>query len=163
MQMRLSLMLNLSIKPDVLVLDEPTSGLDPVAKREVIKLLLEEVESRGVTVLISSHHLGDLERICDIIGIMAHGQMQSIHSLEEIKQQTRKLQAVFAQGAPPDFASWPEVLAVEQIGRVHYIVTKHYSESLLAKLRQAEPLVLEEMPLNLEDVFIYVAKEGFRK
>ena len=163
MQMRLTLMLSLSITPDVLVLDEPTSGLDPLAKREVLNLLLQEVESRGVTVLISSHHLGDLERICDTIGIMAQGQMKSIHSLEDIKLKMRKLQAVFPQGAPADLSSWPEVLAVENIGRVHYIVTKQYSDDLLAKLQQTAPLVLEEVPLSLEDMFIYAAKEGYRE
>jgi ABC-2 type transport system ATP-binding protein len=163
MQMRLTLMLSLSIRPDVLVLDEPTSGLDPLAKREVMNLLLEEVESRGVTVLISSHHLGDLERICDTIGIMAQGKMRSIHSLEEMKLSMRKLQAVFPQGEPADLASWPEVLAVEKMGRVHYIVTKQYSDDLLAKLHQTAPLVLEEVPLSLEDMFIYAAKEGYRQ
>ena len=163
MQMRLTLMLSLSIRPDVLVLDEPTSGLDPLAKREVMNLLLQEVESRGVTVLISSHHLGDLERICDTIGIMSQGQMKSVHSLEEMKLKIRKLQAVFPQGTPADLASWPEVLAVEQMGRVHYIVTKQYYDDLLAKLRQLEPLVLEEVPLSLEDMFIYAAKEGYQE
>ena len=163
MQMRLTLMLSLSIGSDVLVLDEPTSGLDPLAKREVMNLLLAEVESRGVTVLISSHHLGDLERMCDTIGIMSQGQMKSIHSLEEMKFSMRKLQAVFPQGAPAELASWPEVLAVEQMGRVHYIVTKQYSDDLLAKLQQTAPLVLEEVPLSLEDMFIYAAKEGYRQ
>lgn len=163
MQMRLTLMLSLSIGSDVLVLDEPTSGLDPLAKREVMNLLLAEVESRGVTVLISSHHLGDLERMCDTIGIMSQGQMKSIHSLEEMKLSMRKLQAVFPQGAPAELASWPEVLAVEQMGRVHYIVTKQYSDDLLAKLQQTAPLVLEEVPLSLEDMFIYAAKEGYRQ
>lgn len=163
MQMRLTLMLSLSIRPDILVLDEPTSGLDPLAKREVINLLLQEVESRDVTVLISSHHLGDLERICDTIGIMSQGQMKSIHSLEEMKLQIRKLQAVFPQGTPADLASWPEVLAVEKMGRVHYIITKQYCADLLAKLNQAQPLVLEEVPLSLEDMFIYAAKEGYRQ
>lgn len=163
MQMRLTLMLSLSIGSDVLVLDEPTSGLDPLAKREVMNLLLAEVESRGVTVLISSHHLGDLERMCDTIGIMSQGQMKSVHSLEEMKLSMRKLQAVFPQGVPVDIASWPEVLAVEQMGRVHYIVTKQYSDDLLAKLQQTAPLVLEEVPLSLEDMFIYAAKEGYRQ
>lgn len=163
MQMRLTLMLSLSIKPQVLVLDEPTSGLDPLAKRQVMNLLLQEVESRGVTMLISSHHLGDLERICDTIGIMADGEMKSVHSMEKMKLNMRKLQLVFAQGAPADLATWPEVLAVETVGRVHYVVTKQYSDDLLAKLRQAKPLVLEEVPLGLEDMFIYAVKEGYRE
>lgn len=159
MQMRLALMLSLSIQPAVLVLDEPTSGLDPLVKREAMNLILQEVESRAVTVLISSHHLSDLERICDTIGIIASGRMKAVHSLVELKQKMRKLQLVFSQDAPADLTAWPEVLAVEKVGRIHHIITKQYSEKLLNKLRQMRPLVLEEIPLELEDMFIYAAKE----
>jgi ABC-2 type transport system ATP-binding protein len=162
MQMRLTLMLSLSIWPQVLILDEPTSGLDPIAKRDVTNLLLEEVESRGVTILISSHHLGDLERICDTIGIIAAGEMKANHSLEEMKTKMRKLQVVYSGAAPTDLAQWPEVLAVESVGRVHYVVTKQYGEALLGRLRQTKPLLMEEMPLGLEDMFIYAAKEGYQ-
>lgn len=162
MQMRLALMLALSQRPQLLVLDEPTSGLDPLAKREVMKLLVQEVESRALTVLISSHHLGDLERICDTIGVISRGEMRAVHTLTEMKVNMRKLQLVFPQGFPAELASWPEVLAVETVGRVNYIVTKQYSEELLGRLRQLKPLVLEEVSLGLEDMFIYAAKEGYR-
>ena len=162
MQMRLTLMLSLSIFPQVLILDEPTSGLDPIAKRSVTNLLLEEVESRGVAILISSHHLGDLERICDTIGIMAQGEIISSHSLEEMKANMRKLQVVFSHGAPTDLTAWPEVLSVEAVGRIHYIVTKNYGDGLMAKLQGLKPLLIEEMPLALEDMFIYAAGEGYQ-
>ena len=92
MQMRLALMLNLCHHPEVLILDEPTSGLDPVAKRNFIKILMQEVEERKTTVFISSHHLSDLERICDTIAVIKKGRIQYINSLEEMKSNIRKPQ-----------------------------------------------------------------------
>lgn len=86
MKMRLALGLNLSIQPEVLVLDEPTSGLDPLVKREVTNLLLQEVEERGTTIFISSHHLSDLERICDSIAIIQAGEIRYVNSLEGMKK-----------------------------------------------------------------------------
>lgn len=56
MKMRVSLMLNLSIYPEILILDEPTSGLDPIIKRKLINILLEEVSERNTTIFIASHH-----------------------------------------------------------------------------------------------------------
>ena len=162
MQMRLALALNLSIYPQVLLLDEPTSGLDPVAKKEVTNLLLEEVETRGVTIFISSHHLGDLERICDSIGIIRNGEIVYVNSLEQMKRNIKKLQVVFREDPPEDINQWPEIMWVEKIGRVHYLVTKEYPVGLENRLRGTEPLLLEEVGLSLEDMFIYSTKEGLK-
>ncbi|MFT5873047.1 MAG: ABC-2 type transport system ATP-binding protein [Clostridium sp.] len=55
MKMRTSILLNISINPDILILDEPTSGLDPIIKKEIMSIIVDEVASRDVTVFISSH------------------------------------------------------------------------------------------------------------
>lgn len=160
MKMRLAIGLNLSINPDVLLLDELTSGLDPVVKREIINLLLQEVEERSTTVLISSHNLSDLERICDGIAIIHRGEIQYTSALEEMKRKIKKFQMVFEDEPPEDLATWPEVLAVEEVGRVYYLVTKEYSPDFKEKLGQYRLLLLEEVDLSLEDMYIYAAGEG---
>lgn len=160
MKMRLALGLNLSIYPEVLVLDEPTSGLDPMAKREVTRLLLQEVEERNTTVFIASHHLSDLERICDSIAIIHQGEIQYVNSLEGMKRNIKKLQVVFQEEPPRDLADWPEVMAVEKVGRVHYLITREYSKALVEKLQSCRLMLLEEVDLSLEDMFIYAAGEG---
>lgn len=162
MQMRLSLGLNLSIYPEVLILDEPTSGLDPLIKREVTNLLMQEVEEREVTIFISSHHLSDLERICDSIAIIHQGKIQYHNSLELMKRDVRKLQIVFKDEPPGDLAKWPGVMAVEQIGRIHHVITREYSQGFEEQLRKHQLLLMEEVDLSLEDMYIYSAGEGLK-
>lgn len=155
MKMRLSIMLNLSIMPEVLVMDEPTNGLDPIVKREFINILLEDVAERGTTVLISSHNLGELERICDSIAILNKGEIKYSNSIEKMKETIRKIQVVFKNDAPCDLEEWNEIIKVERVGRVYNIVTKDYSKKFLDKLNSCEILFQEEIDLSLEDMFIY--------
>lgn len=157
MQMRLALMLNLAAKPELLVLDEPTSGLDALAKKQVLDFIIEAVDETGMTVVISSHHLSELERICDEMTMLSHGKVVYQSSVEVLKNRVRKLQVVFKEQAPNGIEKWPEVLNVEQIGSVYYIVTNQYSEALEEKLKEAGAFLVEAIGLNLEEVFIYTA------
>lgn len=160
MKMRVALMLNLSIYPDVLILDEPTSGLDAIAKKQIMNILMEEVAERQTTIFISSHHLHDLERICDHVGILDGGVLKYYNSIEEMKKNIKKLQVVFEDEASVELDSWVEFMNVEKIGRVHYGVTKHYTTRLKEKLLHMGALFVEEINLSLEDMFIYSLGEG---
>jgi ABC-2 type transport system ATP-binding protein len=74
MQQRLGIAQSLIGKPRLLLLDEPTSALDPAGRR-VVRRLLEEVRARGVSVLLSSHLLGEVERVCDRVAILVDGEV----------------------------------------------------------------------------------------
>lgn len=158
MQMRLSIMLNLATNPKVLVLDEPTSGLDALAKKDVLDLLIETVDETGMTVVVSSHHLSELERICDEMTMIYEGKVVYQSSVEELKNKVRKLQVVFNGMSPEEIDSLEGVLSIERIGSVYYIVTKEYSNDLISKLRDMGASLIEPVGLNLEEVFIYTAK-----
>lgn len=159
MQMRLSLMLNLAISPDVLILDEPTSGLDAIAKKQMLDILLQEVADKQLTIFISSHHLGELERICDEIAIINNGKITYMSRLDEMKENVKKLQVVFEKESPIDLRDWAEVRKVEKIGRVYYIITEEYSTELEDKLYKAGAKFVEQMDLSLEEIFIYTSEE----
>lgn len=92
MKTQLAILLSLSVMPEVLVLDEPTSGLDPVVMRKVLNLIVEEVSTNKTTVMISSHNLGQLEQICDHIGIIHEGRILLEDSIENLKSKVRKIQ-----------------------------------------------------------------------
>ena len=122
MKTQLALMLNLSIRPKILILDEPISGLDPVIKRKVLDILIEEVSENETTVLISSHHLGELERICDHIGIIHEGQILLEESIDDLKSNVRKIQVAFKGDIPEKIKSNPDILKIENRGKVYEII-----------------------------------------
>lgn len=155
MRTQLAVLLNLSISPQVLMLDEPTSGLDPVIRRQLMNIILDEVALNGTTVFISTHNLNELERICDQIGIIHRGRLLLSESIEQLKQQVRKIQVAFKEQLPAEVARRPEILKVEQQGRVYSLVVKNNLESVIAELQQHQPLLLETIDMSLEDIFIY--------
>ncbi|OON97044.1 MAG: ABC transporter, partial [Epulopiscium sp. Nele67-Bin005] len=148
MQMRLALMLNLSIFPEFIVLDEPTSGLDAIAKKEILGWIIAEVEEREMSVLISSHHLMELEKICDTISMIHQGKITYQTTVDGLKEQIRKVQVVFS-GEVPDLQKWSEVLEVSNIGSVYYIVTNKFDDIFVNKLSTCGVKLLEIIPLTL--------------
>lgn len=160
MKMKLALMLNLSIMPEVLVMDEPTGGLDPIAKKQVINIILDEVASRGTTILISSHNLNSLERICDSVGMLIDGEIKYQNSVEEMKKTIRKIQVVFKDKAPENIDKWNNVIKIEKIGRVYNIITDKYDDNFIKRLDESEISFKEEIGMSLEDMFIYSVGGG---
>jgi len=161
MKMRVSLMLNLSIYPEILILDEPTSGLDPIIKRKLINILLEEVSERNTTIFIASHHLDDLERICDCVAIIEKGKIKYTNNIEDMKKYIRKLQVLLKdENRIDEIKNWDEIMTVENIGRINYLITNNYSDELQEKLLKSGAEFVEEIDLSLEDMFIYSMEGG---
>ena len=163
MQMRLSIMLNLATDPKILVLDEPTSGLDAVAKKEVLDLLIKTVDETGMTVVISSHHLAELERICDEMTMIYKGKVIYQSSVEDLKTKVRKLQVVFKDKVPDNLHLLDGVLSIDHIGSVYYIVTREYTHEMVTKLQALGASLIEPIGLSLEEIFIYTAKQQERR
>ena len=145
--------LALSLRPELVILDEPVDGLDPVMRRQVWSLLLSEVAERGVTVLVSSHNLRDLEDVCDHVGIMHKGKMLLERSLSELQENLVKIQLALPEGAelPADL----DLLHESRTGRLRQLILRGKAEELTEKLQAAGPLFLDILPLNLEEIFIY--------
>ena len=83
MQQRLGLAVALVARPELVVLDEPTSALDPVGRADVRDLLLE-LRDRGVAVLLNSHLIGEVERVCDRVVILDGGRVAASGTLAEL-------------------------------------------------------------------------------
>ena len=160
MQMRLSIMLTLSINPDLLILDEPTSGLDAMAKQSVLEWVVEEVEKREMTVLIASHHLSELEKLCDAVTIIEKGKVTHQADTDALKEEICRLQVVFKNKVPEDIMSWEGVKEVKSIGSIYYIVSTMPYEDMKEKLESAGTLVVERIPLSLEEAFVCMHKKG---
>jgi ABC-2 type transport system ATP-binding protein len=96
---QVALALTLAKKPDMLLLDEPLSNLDPLARREFMQVLMDVVAEEGLTVVLSSHIIADLERTCDYLVILAQGQVQLAGEIEGLLDSHRTL-----VGGPSDRA-----------------------------------------------------------
>lgn len=155
MQMRLALMLNLSIGPEVLILDEPTSGLDAIVKKELVDILIEEINERNTTIVISSHHIGELEKICDEVTILNKGKIKYASNIDEIKENIKKLQVVFNLDVDEKLKNIADIINIEKIGSVYYIVTDNYGQKILEDLRNIGAELIENVGITLEEIFIY--------
>jgi ABC-2 type transport system ATP-binding protein len=96
---KLALALALAAKPKLLLLDEPTAGLDPVVRREFLDQLAREVQTRGVTVLYSSHLVDEVEALAQRVGIIEGGKMRFEGSPERLRQTVRRVKPVFVAPA----------------------------------------------------------------
>jgi len=155
MKMRLSIMLAFSIHAKYLILDEPTSGLDAVLKNKLLKIFVDEVSENNTTIVISSHHLGELERICDEVAILDNGVISYKNSVDNMKYKIKKIQVAFKEDIKEENFRLKGVVKITKIGRVFTIITEEYDEDFLKKLEKYDPLFIEEIDLSLEDIFIY--------
>lgn len=154
MQKQVAFWLAICCKPDVLILDEPVDGLDPVMRRQIWSILMAEVAERGMTVLVSSHNLRELEDVCDHVGIMHKGKVIIERSLSDLQGNISKIQVACPSGVP----KLPEkfhVLHMSNTGRVYTLIVKGDPKEAEEYLMQGNPTVVDVLPLTLEEIFIY--------
>lgn len=87
MRQKLSLAKALVHSPEVLILDEPTSGLDPTAQIEFRNIMVNIAQNEKKTILLSSHNLDEVQRICNRIALLNDGQIQLCGQLDELRRQ----------------------------------------------------------------------------
>lgn len=155
MQKQSAFWLALSCRPQVLVLDEPVDGLDPVMRRQVWSLMLSDVKQENVTVLVSSHNLKELEDVCDHVGILSKGRVLVERSLSELQENVVKMQVVFQEREMPKLPADLEVLNVSQVGRITTLIVRGKAHEITNRLSVYCPILLEALPLTLEEIFIY--------
>ncbi len=156
MQKQVAFWLAVCCRPKVLILDEPLDGLDPVMRRQVWSILMAEVTERQLTVLVSSHNLRELEDVCDHVGIMNHGRIIIERSLSELQGNISKIQVACESGMPK-LPKQFQVLHMSNIGRVYTLIVKGDPKEAASSIRGEEgyPLLVDVLPLTLEEIFIY--------
>lgn len=155
MQKQAAFWLAVCCMPEYLILDEPVDGLDPVMRRQVWSLLLGDVAERGTTVLVSSHNLRELEDVCDHVGILNRGQVLLERSLSDLQDNTVKLQVAYAGVTEPMLPSELNILHRSHVGRVYTYIVRGSRAEILRRMEITEPILLESIPLTLEEIFIY--------
>ncbi len=155
MQKQAAFILTMSCMPEILVLDEPIDGLDPLVRKRVWKIIIEDVSEREMSVLVSSHNLKELEGICDSIGILNNGRMVIERELDDLKSDISKIQVAYNLGVPKELQEKLNVLHHERRGSIDLFIVKGNRNNIIEMLQKENPLILDVLPLTLEEIFIY--------
>ena len=154
MKKQLAVLLGICAGTDYLFCDETFDGLDPVVRQAVKSLFAEDVAERGLTPVIASHNLRELEDICDHVGLLHRGGILFSRDLDEMKLGMYKVQCIFASPLPEDAWNGFDLLKKEQRGSLYTLTARGERDELIAKINKMNPTFCELLPLTLEEIFI---------
>jgi len=167
MKKQVSILLGVCAGTKYLLCDETFDGLDPVMRQAVKSIFAKEITERGLTPVLASHNLRELEDICDHIGLLHKGGVLLSRDLEEMRTGIHKLQCVFEdEEQAARVLLGLEVIAKERRGRLQTVTVRGVREEIEARVAAAEPVFFEMLPLTLEEIFISeteVAGYDFKK
>jgi ABC-2 type transport system ATP-binding protein len=121
---QVALTVALAKRPELLLLDEPVASLDPLARREFLNALMEAVSETGLTVILSSHIIAELERVCDHLVILAQARAELAGPIDEIVAGHRLL-----TGPRTD---------ADAVARVHDVIRERHTERQTTLLVRAD-------------------------
>lgn len=149
------LLIALACKPDLLLLDEAFDGLDPIVRVHIKNALSDLIEDNNSLIIISSHNLKELEDICDSYGILENGHIETYGDLLESKANINKYQLAFKEEVDIEMFKDFDVLYKNMEGRIVTLVIKGNREDVSKKLEALNPLILDVLNVNFEELFIY--------
>ena len=167
MKKQVSILLGVCAGTKYLLCDETFDGLDPVMRQAVKSIFAKEITERGLTPVLASHNLRELEDICDHVGLLHKGGVLLSKDLEEMRTGIHKIQCVFAnEEQEARVLMGLDVVNKEQRGRLKTLTVRGLHEEIEARVAAAEPVFFEMLPLTLEEIFISeteVAGYDFKK
>lgn len=162
MKRQAALMLALSTRPKYLLLDEAFDGLDPVMRNVLKELLIDGIETTGMTAIISSHNLRELEDLCDHISLIHNGVMIFSNELEALKKKVHKVQAAFKVMPPEIKLSTLNIIKCQKTGSLLQMVIEGDQNEIMAVINGLNPVFSEIVEPTLEEIFIYeMEAEGY--
>lgn len=156
-KMRVSFMLNMAMRPEVLIMDEPTSGLDAIAKSDLLEQVVAKVEYGEPAVVISTHHLHELEKICDTVTMMNIGGVHYQGEIDTVKERIGKYQVVFRDGIPEGVYDDVRIINYSNIGSVYTFLWDKgdKNDDAIAFFLSKGAQLAEQTEISLEELFIY--------
>ncbi len=164
MKRQLFIALALAVKPEYLLLDEAFDGLDPLSRLTFKKAINTLVEENGTTVLISSHSLRELEDFCDSYALIDKKTVTSSGDISESVNKLCKFQLAFTEEKSEEIFEELPVVRLEKNGKFFRVILKGESAEMTEKLKNLAPAVMDEMPIDFEEMFISeVDSRGYSK
>ena len=162
MKKQLSIIYGICAGTDYIFCDETFDGLDPVMRLTFKRAISKMIEEKEMTVIISSHNLRELEDICDTFGILEDNTIRTAGYVDETKENIHKIQLAFKEEKREDDFKALDLLSMHVQSRVVNLVVKGDIEKIKNYLNTMDPLMMEVLNVNLEEVFIYeMEKKGY--
>ncbi|MBE6661908.1 MAG: ABC transporter ATP-binding protein [Ruminococcaceae bacterium] len=155
MKRQASTILALSAMPEYLFFDETFDGLDPVMRNLVKQVIYNDVMERKTTTIITSHSLRELEDTCDQLALLHKGGIVFESDIQNLKTQLFKVQVAFDGEFDRSRFTTVDILNYTQMGSVATFIARGEREKVVSRIREMNPILLDVLPLNLEEVFVY--------
>lgn len=155
MRRQAATILALSCRTDYLFLDETFDGLDPIMRNLVKKIIYSDVAERKATAVITSHSLRELEDTCDQLALLHKGGIVFESDVQNLKTTLFKVQIAFDREYDHTLFSGFDVLNFSKHGSVSNLIVRGDRDHVTHDLRTKSPILMEVLPLSLEEVFLY--------
>ena len=140
---------------DYMFFDETFDGLDPVIRNYLKKIIVDQMSKKETTIIMTSHNLRELEDICDNVGLLYKGGIIFESELDSLKTNMFKIQiSLPSDFSKDDFKNY-DILSFKKTGSVATIILKGDKEKYEKSLNELNPIILDFLPLTLEEIFIY--------
>lgn len=155
MKKQLALLYGICSSARYLLCDETFDGLDPVMRQGIKSVFAKEMESRGLTPIIASHNLRELEDICDHVGLLHKGGVLLSKDLEDMKCNIQKVQCVFStEEDKKKGMEGVDIIKEEKRGSLHTLTVRGSREEIIGHFATVDTVFFEALPLSLEEIFI---------
>ena len=155
MKKQLIMLLGLCANTKYLLCDETFDGLDPVMRQGIKSLLAQQMDERGLTTIIASHNLRELEDICDHVGLLHRGGVLLSKDLLEMKCNIQKIQCVFKTETDALVGQQNlQIVHKEKRGSLYTLTVRGKKEEIIAHFSKINTVFFEVLPLSLEEIFI---------
>lgn len=144
--------------PNVLLLDEPTDGMDPEGVEMTLQQCTSWVGETNKGILISSHRLDEVERICDRVILMNQGRVLLHEEMDHLKE-THKLIHVVGDIPETEFSRWTQLMCWEKEGNLFKLYTQSSPDDVMECLKNFKPKHLEVLNMNLREIYLNLMKE----
>lgn len=147
--------LAISTRPQYIFFDETFDGLDPVMRNYVKSIICSDVFDRGSTAVITSHSLRELEDTCDQLALLHRGGMVLESDVQNLKTSQFKIQVAFNTEYDKTRFEGLNIVHFQKSGSVANMIVKGSREDAVARISAMNPIILDVLPLTLEEVFTY--------
>ncbi len=155
MKRQAAIILALSCRTEYLFFDETFDGLDPVMRSLVKRLICQDVIEKDTTVIITSHSLRELEDICDQLALLHKGGLVLENDVDNLKTERFKVQIGFSHDFDESIFKDIQYTKYKKLGSVASMIIKGDKDATYNTLKQLSPVLLDMLPLTLEEVFTY--------